>query len=148
MRLGTKTGENWEQKAIPPPAGSPLAECSSRRPHCAVSRGGVKLRTAKRPPGRWARSSSPYALPSFVSLAEGGGAAALSAQVAEEGVDLVLVNRARVSDDWERVDLDARSWELSPETVSVLRSWRLEHLREVVRDDRYVLYRVLDRPNS
>jgi len=91
---------------------------------------------------RWVRAGSPYSLPLFVRAAAGGGEAGLSAAVAADGIGYVLVNRARVPDSWTRLDLERRSWELDPEVTAALQSWRRNHLREIVRDDRYVLYQV------
>jgi hypothetical protein len=89
---------------------------------------------------RWARSDSPYGPPGFLTTVADGGTAALTEAVSD--VDLVLLRTDRCPESLHTTYFEKQNWPLDDQLRDALRGWAAEHLDEVLRDDRHVVYRV------
>ena len=92
---------------------------------------------------RWVRADSPYGPPSFLLAAAQGGAAALDQEVRSWDIDLVVLRRDRCPESFSGFRLEKRMGSIDPPLRETLARWASEHLRELHRDDRHVVYEVL-----
>jgi hypothetical protein len=91
--------------------------------------------------GRWARSDSPYGPAGFLTTLADGGPDALTEAV--DDIDLVVLRTDRCPENLQAAHFEKRSWRIEDEDRKLLHQWTAEHLTEVLRDDRYVVYRVV-----
>lgn len=92
---------------------------------------------------RWARADSPYGPPSFLAAAAKGGAAALDEEVRSWDIDLVVLRRDRCPESFSGFRLEKRSGSIDPPLRDTVTRWSSQRLRELHRDDRFIVYEVL-----
>jgi hypothetical protein len=90
---------------------------------------------------RWTRSDSPYGPAGFLTTLADGGSGALTEAVVD--IDLVVLRTDRCPENLRATYFEKRSWQIDDDDRQLLHQWAAEHLAEVQRDDRYVVYRVL-----
>jgi hypothetical protein len=91
---------------------------------------------------RWTRPSSSLDKPLFLTWFERFGEQGFSRRLAEAHVDFVLVETSNCQIPPLSVHTEAREWPVPPQLRPVIARWMKDGLREVTRDDSYVLYRV------
>jgi hypothetical protein len=91
---------------------------------------------------RWTRASSSLDKPLFLTWFERFGEQGFSRSLAEARVDFVLVETSNCQIPPLSVRTEAREWTVASELRPVIARWMKDELREVARDDSYVLYRV------
>ncbi|PWB70860.1 MAG: hypothetical protein C3F15_13365 [Holophagae bacterium] len=92
---------------------------------------------------RWTRADSPYGPPSFLIAAEQGGEAALDKEIRAWDIDLVVLRRDRCPESWSAVRFENHTRTIDPLLRDKVERWSSEHLRELERDERHIVYEVV-----
>jgi len=92
---------------------------------------------------RWVRASSPYDFPSFLDVLKTRGAKGLDEEIKTSQISYIVVNTWRCPADTHTVTTEKRAWSLPEDLKKDLDLWMSQRLREITKDSRYRLYKVM-----
>jgi len=92
---------------------------------------------------RWIRPSSPYDIPAFINRVQKSGIQSLSTEIKKDNIDYIIINTDNCNLPLKKGKTLKLNWTLSESLSQQLDSWIKKHLKPLVRDYRYELFKVL-----